>query len=85
MLNFRNNEYMKAFGMEVANEMTSVPARVLHAPQVLYKNNVSVAPQFGGWQVRMKDKMTMACLSVIMVGLTIVSVTLVDEPLSKDG
>ncbi|KAF9346601.1 eukaryotic translation initiation factor 2C, 2 [Mortierella sp. NVP85] len=51
ILDFGHNEYMKAFGMEVAKEMTVVPARVLPAPQVLYKGGVSVSPQFGSWQV----------------------------------
>jgi len=51
ILDFGHNEYMKAFGMEVAKEMTVVPARILPAPQVLYKGDVSVIPQFGSWQV----------------------------------
>lgn len=54
MLDFGRNEYMKAFGMEVSKDMTVVPARILPAPQVQYKGNVSVNPQFGGWQVRAK-------------------------------
>jgi len=56
MLDFNRNEYMKAFGMEVAKDMTVVPARVLPAPQVQYKGNVSVTPQYGGWQVRTKRR-----------------------------
>ncbi|KAK3807380.1 MAG: Piwi domain-containing protein [Benniella sp.] len=57
MLDFRNNEYMKAFGMEVAREMTPVPARVLQAPQVQYRNNTSVIPQYGSWQLNPSRKM----------------------------
>jgi hypothetical protein len=34
-----------------------VPARILPAPQVQYRGNVSVNPQFGGWQMNPSRKM----------------------------
>ncbi|KAI8359267.1 Piwi domain-containing protein [Mortierella sp. GBAus27b] len=56
-LAFDKNEYMKAFGMEVSKDMTVVPARILPVPQVQYRGNVSVTPQFGGWQMNPARKM----------------------------
>lgn len=50
-LAFGRNEYMKQFGMEVAKDMTVVPARILPAPQVQYRGTTTVMPAFGGWQV----------------------------------
>lgn len=54
MLDLSRNEYLEAFRIEVAEEMTVVPARVLSAPQVQYKDSVSVIPQHGYWKVRIR-------------------------------
>ncbi|KAG0001210.1 Protein argonaute 10 [Modicella reniformis] len=56
-LDMPRNEYMKGFGMEVARDMTVVPARVLPPPRIQYKGNVPVTPQFGGWQLNPSRKM----------------------------
>ncbi|KAF9089788.1 Protein argonaute 10 [Mortierella sp. AD031] len=57
VLDFERNEYLKGFQMEISKEMQVVPARVLPAPQVEYRNNVTVNPQFGGWQLNSTRKM----------------------------
>src|SRR5689334_17420530 len=57
VLDFEHNEYLKGFQMEISKEMQVVPARVLPPPQVEYRNNVSLTPQFGGWQLNPSRKM----------------------------
>ncbi|KAK3836299.1 MAG: Piwi domain-containing protein [Linnemannia gamsii] len=57
VLDFEHNEYLKGFQMEISKEMQVVPARVLAAPQIEYRNNVTVNPAFGGWQLNPSRKM----------------------------
>lgn len=57
VLDFEHNEYLKGFQMEISKEMQVVPARVLPPPQVEYRNNISLTPQFGGWQLNPSRKM----------------------------
>ncbi|KAG0057713.1 Protein argonaute 10 [Gryganskiella cystojenkinii] len=57
ILNHKNDEYMKSFQMEISEEMTVVPARVLPAPQIAFKSGPPVTPQQGGWQLNASRKM----------------------------
>ncbi|KAF9924651.1 Eukaryotic translation initiation factor 2C [Linnemannia zychae] len=57
ILDFEHNEYLKGFQMEISKEMQVVPARVLPPPQVEYRNNVTLIPQFGSWQLNPSRKM----------------------------
>jgi len=44
------------FGISVSTEMIAVPMRVLAAPSVNYRSNVSIKPQSGGWNMRQGSK-----------------------------
>ncbi|KAG0230941.1 hypothetical protein BGW42_000592 [Actinomortierella wolfii] len=52
LLNYRDNDYMKEFGMKVAQEMARVKARVLTPPTITYHNKTTVNPQNGTWNLR---------------------------------
>jgi len=74
ILNYRDNEYMKQFGMKVSNEMITAPARVLQTPFIEYHPSSREArfqPRDGTWNLRDKKVATGATLgswSVIMFG-----------------
>ncbi|CAB4410376.1 unnamed protein product [Rhizophagus irregularis] len=42
ILNYRNNEYLKQFGMEVSNNMAVVNARILPTPTIQYHNHAGL-------------------------------------------
>ncbi|KAG0358543.1 Eukaryotic translation initiation factor 2C, partial [Gamsiella multidivaricata] len=57
LLDFDRNRYLKGFQMEISKEMTTVPARVLAPPDVMYRGGVSVRPSYGSWQLNPSRKM----------------------------
>lgn len=57
VLDFEHNEYLKGFKMEISKEMEVVPARVLPPPEIMYRNNISLTPRDGGWQLNPSRKM----------------------------
>ncbi|KAG0321603.1 Protein argonaute 10 [Linnemannia gamsii] len=57
VLDFEHNEYLKGFQMEISKEMQVVPARVLPPPEIEYRNNISLTPRDGGWQLNPSRKM----------------------------
>ncbi|CAI2189473.1 4647_t:CDS:2 [Funneliformis geosporum] len=63
ILNYRQNEYMRQFGLEVSGEMTVVPARVLPAPKIHYHHpffhdTTSFVTKDGSWNLRDKKFVT---------------------------
>ncbi|CAG8654357.1 5692_t:CDS:10, partial [Ambispora leptoticha] len=55
ILNYRENDHMKQFGMKVSNQMTEVSARVLPVPTVQYHPSSrpsSIQPKEGAWNLR---------------------------------
>ncbi|PKY23704.1 Piwi-domain-containing protein [Rhizophagus irregularis] len=65
ILDYRNNEYLKQFGMEVSNNMTVVNARILPTPTIQYhptsKEN-RIEPKHGVWDLKNKRVATGATL-----------------------
>ncbi|GBB98146.1 hypothetical protein RclHR1_03150009 [Rhizophagus clarus] len=74
MLNYRENEQMSQFKMEVSNEMITVRARVLPPPTINYhpsSKDASFAPRDGVWNLRFKKVVSGATLgswSVLVFG-----------------
>ncbi|CAG8640305.1 9527_t:CDS:10, partial [Ambispora leptoticha] len=74
ILNYRENDHMKQFGMKVSNEMTVVNARVLPTPPVQYhpsSKESSVKPREGTWNLRDKKVAagtTLGSWSVLVFG-----------------
>src|SRR5581483_7579281 len=65
VLNYRQNEYMKGFGLQVNNEMAVVQARVLPAPKLQYhpsSRDAAFVPRDGSWNLRDKKVATGATL-----------------------
>src|SRR2546423_7260836 len=65
ILNYRQNEYMQNFGLEVSNDMAVVNARVLPAPKLQYhpsSRDASFVPRDGAWNLRDKKVATGATL-----------------------
>ncbi|CAB4489033.1 unnamed protein product [Rhizophagus irregularis] len=64
-IHYRNNEYLKQFGMEVSNNMTVVNARILPTPTIQYhptsKEN-RIEPKHGVWDLKNKRVATGATL-----------------------
>ncbi|CAG8451565.1 6557_t:CDS:10 [Ambispora gerdemannii] len=61
ILNYRENEYLKEFGMRIGAEMVQPPARILPVPTVNYhpsSRNPSFQPQDGAWNLRDKKVAT---------------------------
>ncbi|RGB28543.1 Piwi domain-containing protein [Rhizophagus diaphanus] len=57
ILNYRKNEYLKQFGLEVASEMIVIQARVLPVPTLQYhpsSREHSFQPREGSWNLRDK-------------------------------
>ena len=57
ILNYRQNEYMQQFGLQVSNEMAVVQARVLPPPKLQYhpsSREASFFPRNGKWNLREK-------------------------------
>ncbi|KAI9470927.1 MAG: Piwi domain-containing protein [Benjaminiella poitrasii] len=57
LLQYKDNEYMKQFGMNVKPEMAIVNARVLPTPKISYHRSsqgADFAPQAGAWNLRGK-------------------------------
>ncbi|PKY55107.1 Piwi-domain-containing protein [Rhizophagus irregularis] len=66
ILNYRNNEYLKQFGMEVSNNMAVVNARILPTPTIQYHKSSKkdhVQPNGGSWNLRDKKVINGATLS----------------------
>ncbi|PKY60591.1 hypothetical protein RhiirA4_519173, partial [Rhizophagus irregularis] len=66
VLNYRNNVYLRQFGMEISNNMAVVNARILPTPTIQYhqssrKNRVQ--PNGGSWNLRDKKVINGATLS----------------------
>ncbi|KAF9395577.1 hypothetical protein BGX21_009854 [Mortierella sp. AD011] len=51
LLDFDNNTYLKAFGIQISSRMAIVPARVLPAPSIKFYDGQE-RPYMGSWQVR---------------------------------
>ncbi|CAG8681311.1 7007_t:CDS:2, partial [Acaulospora colombiana] len=74
LLNYRENEQMREFGMRVSNEMVITPARVLPAPVINYhpsSKDSSFAPRDGSWNLRDKkvaNGATLGSWSVLAFG-----------------
>ncbi|CAG8516305.1 10444_t:CDS:10 [Funneliformis caledonium] len=74
LLNYRNNEYLQNFGMNIGNEMIVVPARVLPVPNLQYhpsSREADFQPREGVWNLRDKKVATGATLgswSVVAFG-----------------
>src|SRR5947208_17154635 len=65
ILNYRQNEYLREFGLQVNNEMVSVQARVLPAPKIQYhpsSREATITPKDGSWNMRNKKVATGATL-----------------------
>ncbi|GES81009.1 piwi domain-containing protein [Rhizophagus clarus] len=60
ILNYRNNEYLRQFGMDISNDMAVVKARVLPTPTIQYQS--SFEPENGAWDLRNKRLATGATL-----------------------
>ncbi|PKY61478.1 PAZ domain-containing protein [Rhizophagus irregularis] len=57
ILNYRDNEYLKQFGMEISNDMAVVNARILPTPTIQYHKSSRkdrVQPNGGSWNLRDK-------------------------------
>ncbi|CAG8640857.1 6105_t:CDS:10, partial [Ambispora gerdemannii] len=57
ILNYRNNEYLRQFGMSVSSDMAMVQARILPTPTLKYHPNSrehTVTPRDGSWNLRDK-------------------------------
>ncbi|KAG0252761.1 hypothetical protein BG011_006820 [Mortierella polycephala] len=50
VLDFANNAHVKAFGINIAPEMSVVPARILPSPIIEYQGGYQTQPQQGTWQ-----------------------------------
>ncbi|KAJ3325485.1 hypothetical protein HDV06_004344 [Boothiomyces sp. JEL0866] len=50
ILKYENNPYMKAFGIKVGSKMMEIEARILPAPNVVFKQN-SIAGLDGAWNL----------------------------------
>ncbi|CAB4439948.1 unnamed protein product [Rhizophagus irregularis] len=65
ILDFRNNEYLREFGMRISNDMMVVNARVLPAPTIKYhptSKEHDVRPNGGAWSLKDKKLATGATL-----------------------
>ncbi|RIA81109.1 Piwi domain-containing protein [Glomus cerebriforme] len=65
ILNYRNNEYLRQFGMQISTEMAMVNARVLPTPLLHYhpsSTEASLRPKLGQWNLRDKKVATGATL-----------------------
>ncbi|CAG8574105.1 6595_t:CDS:2 [Acaulospora colombiana] len=73
-LNFRGNEHLQKFGIRISNEMTTVNARILPVPTIVYhasSKEPKVRPNDGVWSLRDKKVFTGATLgswSVLVFG-----------------
>ncbi|KAI8914093.1 hypothetical protein BC831DRAFT_179551 [Entophlyctis helioformis] len=52
ILRYQNNDHLKSFGMTVGTNMMEVPARIIPAPKVIFKNNRSLNGEEGAWNLR---------------------------------
>ncbi|CAB5198298.1 unnamed protein product [Rhizophagus irregularis] len=65
ILDYRNNEYLKQFGMAVSNNMTVVNARILPTPTIQYhptSRENRIEPKHGVWDLKNKRVATGATL-----------------------
>ncbi|CAJ0627017.1 5591_t:CDS:10 [Entrophospora sp. SA101] len=65
ILDFRNNEYLKQFNLQISTDMTTAPARVLPTPTIMYHQSsreASFTPRDGSWNLRDKKVATGAVL-----------------------
>src|SRR3954452_17497470 len=65
ILNYRQNEYMQQFGLNVSSDMAVVQARVLNAPKLQYhpsSRDAAFTPREGAWNLRDKKVATGATL-----------------------
>ncbi|CAB5179818.1 unnamed protein product [Rhizophagus irregularis] len=57
ILNYKENEYLKQFGMEISNDMAVVNARILPTPTIQYHQSSMenrIQPNGGSWNLRNK-------------------------------
>jgi eukaryotic translation initiation factor 2C len=52
ILDYKNNPYMKSFGLEVSDEMMKVPARQLPAPELQFADRRTLSGKDGVWNLR---------------------------------
>ncbi|KAF9973718.1 eukaryotic translation initiation factor 2C, 2 [Actinomortierella ambigua] len=67
LLNYKGNEYIRAFGMEIDTNMVKVKARILPAPSLRYhesSNQARIVPKDGIWNLR---------ASKMFIGATLIS------------
>ncbi|CAB5182549.1 unnamed protein product [Rhizophagus irregularis] len=72
ILNYRDNEYLKQFGMEVSNDMAVVNARILPTPTIQYHQSSRkncVQPNGRSWNLRDKKVINGATLSSFLAFL----------------
>ncbi|KAG0279423.1 argonaute 1 [Linnemannia exigua] len=50
-LDFRNNQFLQAFGMNISDRMSNVPARILPAPRIEFARGVKAEPRQGSWEL----------------------------------
>src|SRR2546423_13728027 len=65
ILNYRQNEYMQNFGLEISDEMALVNARILPTPKLQYhpsSRDATFSPKYGSWNMRDKKVATGATL-----------------------
>ncbi|CAG8461331.1 16740_t:CDS:10, partial [Acaulospora morrowiae] len=73
-LNYRGNEYLQQFGVNVSNDMVVTPARVLSAPTLQYhptSREPSIVPHEGSWNMKGKkvaQGATLGSWSIIAFG-----------------
>ncbi|CAB5388446.1 unnamed protein product [Rhizophagus irregularis] len=66
ILDYKKNEYLKQFGMEISNDMAVVNARILPTPTIQYHQSSRenrVQPNGGSWNLRNKKVINGATLS----------------------
>ncbi|CAB4409322.1 unnamed protein product [Rhizophagus irregularis] len=65
ILNYKENEYLKQFGMEISNDMAVVNARILPTPTIQYHQSSRenrIQPNGGSWNLRNKKVINGATL-----------------------
>ncbi|CAG8471147.1 2336_t:CDS:2 [Funneliformis caledonium] len=74
ILDYRQNEYMKQFGLVVSEEMTVVPARILPTPKIRFhpfSRDASFFPRDGSWNLRdekVATEVTLGSWSCVIFG-----------------
>uniref|UniRef100_A0A646QFB5 Argonaute-2 n=1 Tax=Hemiscolopendra marginata TaxID=943146 RepID=A0A646QFB5_9MYRI len=54
-INFKNDDYVRDFGLSFNDSLMKVEGRVLPAPEIQMKNSFKVQPRIGVWDMRSKE------------------------------